>query len=80
MHGVDYDAVNVLENEEIRQGIKDYSQWPTIPQLFIDGEFIGGCDIVMQMHQNGDLITLFNKSGIKSALKGKNCFFNLILN
>lgn len=69
MHGVDYDSVNVLENEEIRQGIKEYSQWPTIPQLFIDGEFIGGCDIVMQMHQNGELITLFNKSGIKSILK-----------
>lgn len=69
MHGVDYDSVNVLENEEIRQGIKEYSQWPTIPQLFIDGEFIGGCDIVMQMHQNGELISLFNKSGIKSILK-----------
>lgn len=69
MHGVDYDSVNVLENEEIRQGIKEYSQWPTIPQLFIDGEFIGGCDIVMQMHQNGELITLFNKSGIQSVLK-----------
>jgi len=69
MHGVDYDTVNVLDDEEIRQGIKEYSQWPTIPQLFIDGEFIGGCDIVMQMHQNGELISLFNKSNINSILK-----------
>ena len=48
-------TVNVLEDEEIRQGIKEYSQWPTIPQLYIKGEFIGGSDIMMEMFQNGEL-------------------------
>jgi len=47
--------INVLENMEIRQAIKDYSDWPTIPQLYINGEFIGGCDIVKELHSNGDL-------------------------
>lgn len=46
---------NVLEDEEIRQGIKDYSQWPTIPQLYVDGEFVGGSDIMMEMYQSGEL-------------------------
>lgn len=56
--GVDPKAiatVNVLDDDEIRQGIKDYSQWPTIPQLYIKGEFIGGCDIVKEMYQSGEL-------------------------
>ena len=48
-------TVNVLEDQEIRQGIKDYSQWPTIPQLFVKGEFIGGSDIMMEMYENGEL-------------------------
>ena len=48
-------TVNVLEDEEIRQGIKDYSQWPTIPQLYVDGEFVGGSDIMMEMYQSGEL-------------------------
>ncbi|XP_064538948.1 glutaredoxin-related protein 5, mitochondrial [Drosophila montana] len=68
MHGVPYDAHDVLENEALRQGIKDYTDWPTIPQVFINGEFVGGCDIVMQMHQNGDLIEELKKVGIVSAL------------
>lgn len=46
---------NVLANEEIRQGIKEFTNWPTIPQIFINGEFIGGCDIVTEMHENGEL-------------------------
>jgi monothiol glutaredoxin len=51
-------TVNVLENPEIRQGIKEYANWPTIPQLYINGEFIGGSDIVTEMHQNGELLKL----------------------
>lgn len=68
MHGVTYDSHNVLENEAIRQGIKDYTNWPTIPQIFINGEFVGGCDIMLQMHQNGELVEELKKVGIKSAL------------
>ena len=52
----------------VLSGIKDYSSWPTIPQLFLDGEFIGGLDIVLQMHQNGELIDELKKVGIRSAL------------
>jgi monothiol glutaredoxin len=51
----EYKTFNVLEDQEIREGIKDFSNWPTIPQLYIDGEFVGGCDIVKQMFNNGDL-------------------------
>ncbi|XP_045592214.1 uncharacterized monothiol glutaredoxin ycf64-like [Procambarus clarkii] len=68
MHGVDYDAHNVLTDETVRQGIKEYSEWPTIPQVFVNGEFIGGCDILLQMHQNGELIEELQKVGITSAL------------
>lgn len=52
-------------------GIKQYSNWPTIPQVFINGEFVGGCDIMLQMHQNGELIEQLQKAGIKSALLDK---------
>jgi monothiol glutaredoxin len=48
-------TVNVLEDEEVRQGIKEYAQWPTIPQLYVDGEFVGGSDIMMEMYQSGEL-------------------------
>ncbi|XP_072030395.1 glutaredoxin-related protein 5, mitochondrial-like [Amphiura filiformis] len=69
MHGVEkFDSHNVLEDEDLRQGIKDYSNWPTIPQLYLDGEFIGGMDIVLQMHQKGELIDELKKIGIRSAL------------
>ncbi|XP_975383.4 glutaredoxin-related protein 5, mitochondrial [Tribolium castaneum] len=68
MHGVQYDAHDVLSDESLRQGIKDFSNWPTIPQVFINGEFVGGCDIMLQMHQSGDLIEELEKVGIKSAL------------
>jgi monothiol glutaredoxin len=53
-------TVNVLENEEIRQGIKEYANWPTIPQLYIKGEFVGGSDIMMEMYQSGELQQLIN--------------------
>jgi monothiol glutaredoxin len=53
--GVAFETVNVLADPEIRQGIKDFSNWPTIPQLYVDGQFIGGCDIVTEMHKTGEL-------------------------
>jgi|ERR1700684_135151 monothiol glutaredoxin len=62
--GVPFKTVNVLENAEIRDGIKAFSNWPTIPQLYIKGEFIGGCDIVTEMYQSGELQTLLNDKGI----------------
>ncbi|KAG6442500.1 uncharacterized monothiol glutaredoxin ycf64-like [Manduca sexta] len=68
MHAVPYDSHDVLADENLRQGIKDYSNWPTIPQVFINGEFVGGCDIMLQMHQSGELIEELKKVGIKSAL------------
>ncbi|KYM88421.1 Glutaredoxin-related protein 5, mitochondrial [Atta colombica] len=71
MHGVTYDAHDVLKDEELRQGIKDFSNWPTIPQIFINGDFVGGCDILLEMHKNGDLIEELKKAGITSALLEK---------
>lgn len=56
--GAQYKGINVLESGELRQGIKDYSNWPTIPQLYVKGEFVGGCDIVTEMYQSGELKTL----------------------
>ncbi|KAG8774117.1 monothiol glutaredoxin grx5 [Ceratobasidium sp. 428] len=55
---------NVLEDAELRNSIKEYSEWPTIPQLYVDGQFIGGCDIVMNMHQSGELEDLLEKNKI----------------
>ena len=55
---VNFKGVNVLESQDLRQGIKDFSDWPTIPQLYVKGEFIGGCDIVKEMFENGELKTL----------------------
>jgi monothiol glutaredoxin len=62
--GVTYKGINVLESAEMRQGIKDYSNWPTTPQLYIKGEFIGGCDIVREMFQAGELETQLETSGV----------------
>lgn len=61
---VSYSDVNVLADEAVRQGIKDFSDWPTIPQLYVKGEFIGGCDIITEMTLNGELDTLFADKGI----------------
>ena len=58
---VDFKGINVLEDENLRQGIKDFSDWPTIPQLYINGEFIGGCDIVKEMFEKGELKSLLEK-------------------
>jgi len=69
MHGVPpFDSYNILEDEELRQGIKEFSNWPTIPQVYIGGEFVGGCDIMIDMHKNGELIEELKKVGIKSDL------------
>lgn len=61
---VSFQGINVLESDEMRQGIKDYSNWPTIPQLYIKGEFIGGCDITTEMFQSGELQQLLVDKGI----------------
>ena len=60
-HNVKFKDINVLEDESIRQGIKEYSEWPTIPQLYINGEFVGGSDIMMEMHESGELGKLLGK-------------------
>ena len=62
---VDYHDINVLADENIRQGIKDYSDWPTIPQLYVKGEFVGGCDIITEMTMSGELDTMFDENEIK---------------
>ena len=62
--GVAYKGINVLDSDELRAGIKDYANWPTIPQLYVKGEFVGGCDIVREMFQAGELQTLFQDKGV----------------
>ena len=62
--GVDYKDVNVLEDAEIRQGIKEFANWPTIPQLYVKGELVGGCDIIREMFQSGELQELLTSRGI----------------
>jgi monothiol glutaredoxin len=65
--GVEYATVDVLQDQEIRQGIKSYSDWPTIPQLYVKGEFIGGSDIMMEMYESGELSDLLADKGIATA-------------
>jgi len=65
--GVDYKDVNVLEDMGIREGIKSFSNWPTIPQLYVKGEFVGGCDIVREMFQAGELQQLLDEKGVAHA-------------
>ena len=62
---VNYKGVNVLEDQTLREGIKIFSDWPTIPQLYVKKEFVGGCDIVKEMYENGDLKKVFDDKGIK---------------
>ncbi len=62
--GVEYQDINVLSDDVIRQGIKDYSDWPTIPQLYVKGEFVGGCDIITEMTLSGELDQLFEDKGV----------------
>jgi monothiol glutaredoxin len=67
--GVKFKGINILDDQELRQGIKEFSNWPTIPQLYVKGEFVGGCDIVREMHQTGELTQLLQGKGVatKSA-------------
>ncbi len=62
--GVDYLDVNVLADDAIRQGVKDFADWPTVPQLYVKGEFVGGCDIITEMTLSGELDTLFEENGV----------------
>ena len=64
--GIDFESTNVLQDQEIREGIKEYSNWPTIPQLYVKKEFVGGCDIIREMHENGELSNFFVEKGIKT--------------
>ncbi len=64
--GVKFNSINVLEDEDIRQGIKEYSDWPTIPQLYVKGEFVGGCDIVREMYESGELTDLMSSKGVEN--------------
>ena len=64
--GIKYNSVNVLEDPEIREGIKEFSDWPTIPQLYVKKEFVGGCDIIREMHENGELTKYFNDAGVST--------------
>ena len=64
--GVKFNSINVLEDEDIRQGIKEYANWPTIPQLYVKGEFVGGCDIVREMYESGELTDLMSSKGVET--------------
>ena len=65
--GVEYVSSNVLEDHSVREGIKQYSDWPTIPQLYVKGEFVGGCDIVREMYESGELREFLAEKGIETA-------------
>ena len=69
--GVDYVDVNVLADEGVRQGVKQFANWPTIPQLYVKGEFIGGCDIVREMFQTGELKALLDEKGVTAEAIGQ---------
>ena len=63
--GINFSSINVLDSNEMREGIKKFSDWPTIPQLYVKKEFIGGCDIVKEMYESGELLELLNSRGIQ---------------
>lgn len=65
--GVEFASVDVLQDQEVRQGVKDYSDWPTVPQLYVKGEFVGGSDIMMEMYEAGELQQLLQEKGVKAA-------------
>ena len=64
--GINFESTNVLQDQEIREGIKEFSNWPTIPQLYVKKEFVGGCDIIREMHENGELSNFLEEKGIKT--------------
>jgi len=61
---IGFKDIDVLQNDDLRQGIKDFSDWPTIPQLYVKGEFVGGCDIIREMFQSGELMEMLNTKGV----------------
>ncbi len=65
--GVEFESIDVLQDQEVRQGIKAFSDWPTIPQLYVKGEFIGGSDIMMEMYESGELAQLLEEKGVTAA-------------
>ena len=65
--GVEFDSVDVLQDQEVRQGIKAFSDWPTIPQLYVKGEFVGGSDIMMEMYESGELKALMEEKGVAAS-------------
>jgi len=65
--GVEFDSVDVLQDQEVRQGIKAFSDWPTIPQLYVKGEFVGGSDIMMEMYESGELSQLLEERGVSAS-------------
>jgi len=67
---LNFKSVNVLENQNVREGIKVYSDWPTIPQLYVKNEFVGGCDIIKEMYENGELANLLESNNISFKKKG----------
>ena len=75
LQGVDprkFASYNVLADDELRSGIKEFSEWPTIPQLYVNGEFVGGCDILMDMHRSGELETLLESAGVLVPIEEDN--------
>ncbi len=66
--GIPFKGINVLEDPDVREGIKSFSNWPTIPQLYVKGEFVGGCDIVREMYESGELMEYFHSNGIEVQL------------
>ena len=62
-----YQSVNILEDPELREGLKNYSNWPTYPQLYVDGELVGGCDIVTDLYKKGELVSLLNAASAKAS-------------
>ena len=67
LSGVEFKGVDVLQDADIREGIKQFSNWPTIPQLYVKGEFVGGCDIVREMYENGELQKVFSDAGVETT-------------
>ena len=63
---IKYNSINVLDSDEMREGIKKFSDWPTIPQLYVKEEFVGGCDIIKEMYESGELLELFNSKGVET--------------
>ncbi|WP_339855844.1 Grx4 family monothiol glutaredoxin [uncultured Nisaea sp.] len=66
--GVKFKGINVLEDPAVREGIKEFSNWPTIPQLYVKNEFVGGCDIIREMYETGELLEMFNSKGVDAQI------------